>query len=162
MNDDRRTDPVQKLLDVIAEHLDGWLAGDELALESLGDALQSDGLREEHVQAAILTLRSIAGTLPTTGVVALDDAPGRGAHRMLSPLERESLSPEAWGFLLDLRRNGSLDAGQIERVLGRLAGSGVRPVHVNLARDVATRVALDFEPLGDPGDPAHDDFDLAH
>jgi uncharacterized protein Smg (DUF494 family) len=142
MSDDRRTDPVQRLLALIAEHLEAWIEGDELALENLGEALQSNGLTEEHLQAVILTLRSIAGTLPTAGVVALDEAPGQGAQRVLSPLERESLSPEAWGYLLTLRRRGSLDAGQFERVLDRLTAIGVRPVGVELAREMATRVAL--------------------
>jgi uncharacterized protein Smg (DUF494 family) len=142
MSGDRRTDPVQKLLDLIAKHLEAWLEGDELALEGLSEALQANGLTEEHLQAAILTLRSIAGTLPTVGVTALDEAPGRGTQRVLSPLERESLSPEAWGYLLALRRRGSLDAGQFERVLDRLTAFGVWPIGVDLAREVAARVAL--------------------
>jgi uncharacterized protein Smg (DUF494 family) len=142
MRDDRRTDPVQKLLDLIAKHLEAWIEGDELALEGLSEALQANGLTEEHLQAAILTLRSIAGTLPTAGVTALDEAPGRGTQRVLSPLERESLSPEAWGYLLALRRRGSLDAGQFERVLDRLTAIGVWPIGVDLAREVAARVAL--------------------
>lgn len=142
MSDDRRADPVQKLLGLIAEHLDAWLEGDELALEGLSEALQANELTEEHLQAAILTLRSMAGTLPAAGIAALDEAPGRGAQRVLSPLERESLSPEAWGYLLTLRRRGSLDAGQFERVLDRLTAIGVRPIGVELAREVAARVAL--------------------
>jgi uncharacterized protein Smg (DUF494 family) len=162
MSDDRRTDPVQRLLGLIAEHLEAWLEGDELALESLSEALQSNGLTEEHLQSAILTLRSIAGTLPTAGVAALDEAPGQGAQRVLSPLERESLSPEAWGYLLTLRRRGSLDAAQFERVLDRLTAIGVRPIGVDLAREMAARVALragDRNPsleygVGD-GEPTH-------
>ncbi|TMQ72104.1 MAG: DUF494 domain-containing protein [Candidatus Eisenbacteria bacterium] len=143
------SDPVLRLLDVIAERLEAWLAGDELALESLGEALQGNGLTEEHLQAAILTLKTIAGTLPRVGTAALEEVPGRGVHRMLSPLERESLSPEAWGYLLALRRRGSLDAGQFERVLDRLTATGVRPIEVELVREVAARVAL--RPAGRDG-----------
>ncbi len=142
MSDDRRADPVQKMLGLIAERLEAWLEGDELAFEGLSELLQANGLTEEHLHAAILTLRSIAGTLPATGVAALDEAPGQRAQRVLSPLERESLSPEAWGYLLTLRRRGSLDAGQFERVLDRLTAIGVRPIGVDLAREVAARVAL--------------------
>ena len=76
--------------------------------------------------------------------------------------EQVSLSPEAWGYLIDLRRRGSLDPGQFERVLGILTGCGVRPVGVELAREVATRVALTFERPGGPGETHHGDFDVVH
>ena len=142
MSDDRRLDPVQQLLGLLAEHLEEWLSGDELALEGLGEAMLAHGLTEEHLQGAILTLRGVAGNLPMAGVAALDEAPGHGSQRMLSSLERESLSPEAWGYLLALRRRGSLDAGQFERVLDRLTAIGVRPIGVDLAREIAARVAL--------------------
>jgi uncharacterized protein Smg (DUF494 family) len=142
MSDDRRTDPVRRLLELVADHLEAWVEGDERAFESLSGALQTSGLTEEHVQAAILTLKSIAGTLPAMGVAALDEVPGQGAQRVLSPLERESLSPEAWGYLLDLRRRGALDAGQFERVLDRLTAIGVRSIGIDVAREVAARVAL--------------------
>ena len=75
-------------------------------------------------------------------VAAVEDAPGRSAERVLSREERESLSPEAWGYLLSLRRGGSLDAGQFERVLDRLTALGERPIGVDLAREVAASVAL--------------------
>src|SRR2546428_148020 len=83
-----------------------------------------------------------AGPRRGAAPAALEETPGRGVHRMLSPLERESLSTEAWGYLLSLRRRGSLDAGQFERVLDRLTATGVRPIDVALVREVAARVAL--------------------
>jgi len=61
---------------------------------------------------------------------------------VLSAEERESLSPEAWGYLLALRRRGSLDADQFERVLDRLTSSGIRPIGIDLAREVAAEIAL--------------------
>lgn len=149
MSDDRRTDPVQRLFGLVAEHLEAWLEGDELALEGLGEALQEAGVREDQLETMILTLRSLAGTPPGAGVATLDETPGQRSQRVLSPEERDSLSPEAWGFLLALRQRGSLDAGQFERVLDQLTAIGVRPVGVDLARDVAVRVALHT--------PGHDD-----
>ena len=146
MSDDRRKDPVQRLFSLFADHLEAWLEGDDLALEALGQALQDSGMSEDELQAALLGLRGIAGTrLGIVGdpeVASLDEAPGQRAQRVLSPEERESLSPEAWGFLLALRQGGSLDSGQFERVLDRLTTSGVRPVGVELAREVAVRVAM--------------------
>ena len=150
MSHDRRMDPVQRLFSLFADHLEAWLEGDELALEALGQALQESDMSEDELQAALLALRSVAGTAPgawgragvDAGAASLDEAPGQRAQRVLSPEERESLSPEAWGFLLALRQRGSLDPGQFERVLDRLAASGVRPVGVELACEVAVRVAM--------------------
>lgn len=142
MTNDRATDPVRTVLSTIAEHLEAWLEGDDRALEGLGDALAACGASEDHLQAAFLTLRGLGGRLPGVEVAVLDEAPGRRAQRVLSPLERESLSPDAWGYLLGLRRRGALDAGQFERVLGRLAATGTRSIGVELAREVAVRVAL--------------------
>jgi uncharacterized protein Smg (DUF494 family) len=142
MSDDRRKDPVQRLFSLFADHLEAWLEGDDLALEALGQALQECDMTEDELQAALLGLRGIAGTRLDAAVASLDEAPGQRAQRVLSPEERESLSPEAWGFLLALRQGGSLDSGQFERVLDRLTTSGVRPVGVELAREVAVRVAM--------------------
>ncbi|MBI1797910.1 MAG: hypothetical protein HY076_05405 [Candidatus Eisenbacteria bacterium] len=74
MNDDVAVEPVQKLLGIVAEHLEQWLDGDELALERLGEALQEHGASGEQMQAAILTLRSLAGAPVDTGVGATRDA----------------------------------------------------------------------------------------
>lgn len=164
MSHDRRMDPVQRLFSLFADHLEAWLEGDELALEALGQGLEESGLTESELQAALLALRGLAGTAPDprTGEARLDVAPGRRAQRVLSAEERESLSPEAWGFLLALQQRGSLDPGQFERVLDRLTTSGVRPVGVELAREVAVRVAF---PGPDPTgsiDHGAGDGELAH
>ncbi len=142
MRDDRERGALQRVLSLIAEHLEDFLDGDELALERLGVALEQGDYSGDDVQAAILTLRSLAGERVGVPRVAVEEAPGRMAQRVLSEQERESLSPEAWGYLLDLKRRGALDPEQFERVLDRLAASGVRPVGVELAHQVAVRVAM--------------------
>jgi uncharacterized protein Smg (DUF494 family) len=135
-------DPVQRVLAVLARHLQAYIEGDELAFESLGEAFEQAGLGPEDLEAARMMLRGMAGEGLGATVVAVDDLPAAAAHRVLSPEERESLSPEAWGFLLALRERGDLAPRQFERVLDCLAGLGVRPVDVDLAREVATEVAL--------------------
>jgi hypothetical protein len=80
----------------------------------------------------------------------------------MSPEESNTLSTEAWGYLLDLKRRGSLDAEQFERVLEMLTGSGVRPVNVEFARDVASRVAMEHGEGDNPGDGSHGDIEVAH
>ena len=166
MSDDRRMDPVQRIFRMFAEHLESWLEGDELALESLGQALQESGLSDDELQAALLALRGLAGPVPAgvseAAATRLEDVPGLRAQRVPGPEERESLSPEAWGFLLALRQRGSLDAAQFERVLDRLSTSGVRPIGVDLAREVAVRVAWRGADRVGPIEDGAGDGELAH
>jgi uncharacterized protein Smg (DUF494 family) len=159
MTEDAGNQNVTKLLKLLAERLEGYLEGDEMAFETLGEAIEEAGFTSDDVQAAMWVLRGISepGTVPQE----LDTAPGKHAQRVLSAEERASLSPDAWGYLLDLKRRGSLDAEQVERVLDLLADSGVRPVGVEMARDIAMRVALEFDSDTD-GEIPHGDFDVIH
>ena len=81
---------------------------------------------------------------------------------MLSAEERDSLSTEAWGYLIELRSNGTLDADQFERVLEALTASGERPVEVERAREVAARVALESQDGAFPAEYPHGDQEVAH
>jgi uncharacterized protein Smg (DUF494 family) len=159
MSEEREREAVRRLLNLIARQLEEFVQGDELALESLGGLLEDGGFSEDQVQAAVLTLRSLAGgwrIAPTSAV----DPPGRESQRVLNEQERGSLSPEAWGYLLDLKRLGSLDAGQFECVLDRLSACGVRPVGVEMAHQMAVRVALAH--AGEEREDALGENDLAH
>ena len=149
-----------RLLRLFADRLEDQLEGDELALETLADALDDEDFSGDEIQAAIVAIRSLAGVGPAAGWVA--GAPGLKASRVLSPEERESLSTEAWGYLLGLRQGGALDPEQFERVLDLLAGSGVRPVSEELAREVAARVAMEHEDTGTAGETGHGDIEVAH
>jgi uncharacterized protein Smg (DUF494 family) len=152
-------DPAQRLFALLARHLQAYLEGDEFALETLADAIEESGIDPVEVESAVLALRALAGDGPAAAV-ACDEVPGPSTHRVLSAEERDSLSPEAWGCLLDMRQNGTLDSGQFERVLDRLATLGVRPVGLDLALEVAASVALrgtDDLPL-----LAHGDGEITH
>ena len=78
MSDERDREAVQRLLGLVARHLDDFFEGDELALESLGAALEDGDFTADQVQSAILTLRSLAG-----GRAAAAQAPAtlRGGNR---------------------------------------------------------------------------------
>ncbi len=160
MSDRAWNEPAQRLLRMIAEKLDDFLDGDELALETLGEAMEEDGYSSDDLQSAILAIRSMAGGGMPTGWIA--GAPGQRAARVLSSEERDSLSTEAWGYLLDQRRQGTLDSEQFERVLDLLTGSGMRPVSIELAREVASRVAIEIDDSGNAGEVPHGDSELAH
>ncbi len=141
MSGDPSHEAVFRALRLLADQLERYVEGDELAFETLGEALEQSGLTPDDLQSAVMVLRSIS---TTGGEPDGDDdpAPGRHAHRVLSPQERAILAPEAWGYLLWLRSEGSLDAGQFERVLDLVSGSVVRPVGVEHVREAAVRVAM--------------------
>jgi len=155
-------DMVNRLLRLVAERLEGFLEGDELAFETLGERIEEGGFGAEDIQAACLVLRNLARDSGPSLEAALESAPGPDALRVLSAEERESLSPEAWGYLIALRRRGSLTPQQFERVLEMLGECGVRPVDVELAREVASRVALQGDDGGAEETMGHGDFDQTH
>ena len=141
MSGDPTHDVVFRALRLLADQLERYIEGDELALDTLGEALEQSNISPDDLQSAIMVLRSIssAGGEPDGDD---DPLPGRHAHRILSPEERAILAPEAWGYLLWLRGQGSLNAGQFERVLELVSGSGIRPVGVEHVREAAVRVAM--------------------
>ena len=163
------------LLRRVAERLERFLDGEELAFETLGEEIEDQGFTADDLVSAILVLRRAAASLAAAGEpepepdATGEDAPagarGRYAHRVASAEERELLSPEAWGYLIDLKQRGSLDDGQFERVLDILtrpiAGTGSQPAGVELAREVAARVALGgdgpnlMEGMHGEADPIH-------
>ncbi len=161
MSEGPSADRVRLVLRLLADHLERHLDGDPTALEALAGALEEPSLSADDVLAATWVLRSLERVSWSGEPAGPDTAPGPQAQRVPSAEERESLTPEAWGYLLDLRRSGALDAGQLERVLDVLADSGVRPVGLALARDVAARVALHLDPEA-PGETPHGEFDVAH
>jgi uncharacterized protein Smg (DUF494 family) len=161
MSEPREGDGVLRALRILAAQLESFLDGEESALETLEEAFEAGGVGPDDLQSAIWVLRGLSGE---EGQPDLDPAtaPGRASHRVLSAEERAALSPEAWGFLLGLRRRGSLDPMQFERVLDRLSGTGVRPVDVDQAREMATRVVLQVDD-GDGGPPMPpSDLERAH
>jgi uncharacterized protein Smg (DUF494 family) len=161
MSETRGEDGVLRALRLVADQIEAYLDGDELAFETLGERIEEAGLGGDDLHGLLMVLRSLSGESAVPGLDA-GTAPGRAAHRVLSSEERATLSPEAWGFLLDLRRRGSLDPLQFEQVLDRLSGIGVRPVDLELAREVAGRVVLRVdEETGMPPIPAVD-IDRSH
>src|SRR5438034_850709 len=137
MNDEYGNDAVQRLLALLSDRLESYLEGDDDALETLAESIEQGGFTSDEVQAAVLVLRSATTASPGPVQVFTRVPTGRPMLRILSAEERASLTTDAWGYLLDLQTRGSLDAEQFERVVEILTGSGVRPIGVELARDVA-------------------------
>jgi len=171
----REHDGAARVLRLIASKLEEYLEGDDLALETLAEALEQEGASADDVHGAAMAVRGLAETGATAGWVgpasdadAVEEgppgagAPGRWAQRVLSAEERGWLTIEAWGYLIDLRSRGALDADQLERVLETLTSLGERPVAVERAREVAARVALEADGDTGWGDYPHGDQEVAH
>ena len=167
MNDERPTVRVRQALALMAEHLERYVEGDALALEALAAALQDPDLTADDLLATAWVLRSLDyaswNGVPAAPDLLSADAPVPAAQvqRVLSAEEREWLGPDAWGYLLGLRRSGTLDAGQFERVVDLLAGSGMHPVSLAMAREAAASVVLELDPETS-GEIPHGDLDVAH
>jgi uncharacterized protein Smg (DUF494 family) len=153
---------ILRLLKLLADHLEGFLEGDDFSFDTLSEAIEEGQYSADDIHAAIMALRGFSGEFEEDAQGAMEDIPGKRALRVWSAEERESVSPEAWGYLLGLRLKGSLDAGQFERVLDLLTASGVRPVGVDLAQEVATRVALQIHDREGGPDFEHGEVDLAN
>lgn len=150
MNDERAAARVRRVLARLAAHLERQAHGDALALDALVSDLLDPELTSDDLVGAAWVLRSLGdvswSAVPAAADLLAPGLPGPPAERVPSAEERDALTPDAWGYLLGLRRRGSLDAGQFERVLDLLAGSGVRPVTLAMARDAAATVALELDP----------------
>ena len=167
VSDDRPGDRVRQVLALMAGQLERYVEGDALALDGLAASLEAPDLTADDLLATAWVLRSLE-RVSWNGVPAAPDllvadtsALGAQAQRVLSAEERESLGPDAWGYLLDLRRRGTLDAGQFERVVDALAGCGMRPVSLELAREAAANVVLQLDPEAS-GEVSHGDLEVAH
>jgi hypothetical protein len=167
VSDDRPAVRVRQLLALMAEQLERHVEGDALALDALVAALQDPELTADDLVATAWVLRSLDyaswnGVSAAPDLLSADAPPPTAqAQRVLSAEERESLGPDAWGYLLGLRGSGTLDAGQFERVLDLLAGSGMHPVSLAMAREAAASVVLELDPEAS-GEIPYGDLDIAH
>lgn len=144
-----RADLLQ-VLRLVRECLEAWGAGNASAFATLGEQLGALHVDPETIAAAAAVLNAqLDGDGPIDG--GLTESGGATAHRVASEEERLAFGPAAWGFLLELRRRGDLDAAQFERVVDELTHAGVRPVPVEMAQLVATRVAMAFEVADEEG-----------
>ena len=153
-----------RVLRLLARKLEECLDGDEMALETLAEALEEADVTPDDVQMVVLGLRGLASSA-VAGREPLETASlplPREIQRVLSAEERGVLTTEAWGYLLELRASGALDAHQLERVLEALTTYEERPVELARARDVAARVALEPQDGTTPGDYPHGDQEVAH
>ncbi len=162
MTEDQPHEAVQRLLRLLGDRLEAFLEGDDLAFETIGEAIEEERFGSDEIHATLLVLRSLTGSIGGFSHASVESTPGKHASRIWSEDERDSLTPESWGLLLDLRRSGSLDAEQFERVLDVLTTSMARPVGIDAVRELAARVALSVEPPDATMEDDRGDHELAH
>ena len=63
-------DGAARVLRILARKLEEYLEGDDLALETLAEALEQEGATPDDIQSAVLGMRGLAGMLPPGGWVA--------------------------------------------------------------------------------------------
>lgn len=161
MSDGVTYEAALRVVRMLSDALERYTDGDDLALETLGESLDRAGAGPDEIEAAVLLLRSLSGCIASGAAQSLE-SPTSGAHRVPSEEERAVMSPEAWGFLFALRGRGSLDASQLEQVIERIVGSGVRPVGLDEVREVAARVALRLDSQDAVEDLSLGAFELPH
>ena len=145
-------DNVKGVLRLIADRVRAALEGDELALEDLHETLASSSLTAEEIQAALDTI--LALTEPNREDLDPESLVTRGGNRVLSVEERSRLTTEAYGYLLGVRGEGTIDEEEFEWVLERALASGERPIGLPEIQGLVLEVALgpSFEPGGDRGE----------
>jgi uncharacterized protein Smg (DUF494 family) len=125
---------------LILRRLIAYLEGDLEALEDLTEGLQSEGIAAETIREALELL--LEQTEERTEELVPAQPAGDPRRRILSKEEREALTAEAYGYLVGLAADGSLEGDQLEWILARL-GEGELPVDLEQIQELAWQVTID-------------------
>jgi hypothetical protein len=156
-----RTDGAARVLRIIARKLEEYLEGDDLALETLAEALEQEGATPDEIQSAVMGMRGLAGLLPPGGWVA--GLPGRHVQRCA--VGRGARFAEHRGVGLPARPevergtrtpiNSSVCSKRSRQLGGTPGRGGARPRG-------AARVALEMQDGTFPAEYPHGDQEVAH
>jgi uncharacterized protein Smg (DUF494 family) len=133
-------DAMKTLLRRIVHQLRAALEGDEFALEELQETILSSSATAEEIDAVLDHI--LALTEPNREELPENESGSPGGNRVLSLEERSRLTPEAYGYLLGARGNGSIDDEQFEWGLERALASSERRVGLDEIQDLVFEVAL--------------------
>lgn len=141
-------DPVREILELITQQFRCFIEGDGLALEELTDLLTSRDYETKDLCAAFELIVQLLE--PVAEENYQGDLPAEGRNRVLNSLERTNLTPQAFGYLLRLKQNGSLTDEHFEMILERAGAQGARRLDVQEVEDLASWVLFGME-SEDPG-----------
>jgi uncharacterized protein Smg (DUF494 family) len=140
-------DPVREILELITQQFRSFIEGDGLALEELTDLLTSRDYESKDLCAAFELIVQLLE--PVAEESFQPDLP-QSRNRVLNHQERTNLTPQAYGYLLRLKENGSLNDEHLEIILERAGAQGARRLDLQDIEDLASWVLFGSEPE-DPG-----------
>jgi uncharacterized protein Smg (DUF494 family) len=125
---------------LILRRLIAYLEGDIEALDDLIEGLQSEGIAADTIREALELL--LEQTEERTEELVPAQSVGDPRRRVLSAEERESLTAEAYGYLVGLSADGRLRGDQLEQILAQL-GENDLPVDLERIQELAWQVTID-------------------
>lgn len=150
-------DPVAEVLAVIVQQLRAHMKGDSHALADLAEWLESGDPDPQTVHSAFQFILQLIEPY-CSGLYVEKGTRRKVNNRILDRAERSLLSREAYGYLLRLRDQGSLDDLQLELILNQVVGTRSEPVDLELMKRIINMVlfhAPEGEAQGPP--PASED-----
>lgn len=113
-----------------------------IRLKDLSETLRLHGFSETELDTALSWLTD---RLTTQKIDSHNISPSQGSIRVLHPIERMILSPEAYGYLLHLENVGLIDRDQIEAVIEKALSSGLSEVTINDMKTITATVVVNSE-----------------
>lgn len=111
-------------------------------LDEMSTDLRSMGFTDNEISSAYNWLLKHFENYPDSFSVHFknDD---KGAVRVLSDIERKIISPEAYGFLIQLRHLGLISAEQMEMILDRCTLFDADPIDIGDIKILASAAMFD-------------------
>ena len=136
-------DPVREILELITRQFKAFIEGDGLALDELTDLLTSRDYDGRDLGAAFELIVQLLEPVAEENYQGSEAPAGR--NRILNSLERTNLTPQAYGYLLRLKENGSLSDEQAELILERAGTQGAQRLDVQDVEDLASWVLFGMD-----------------
>lgn len=111
-------------------------------LKDLSEKLRLQGFSEKELNAALSWLADRFQIQKTDSDETL---PSRGSVRVLHPVERTILTPEAYGYLLHLADSGFIDRDQMEVVIEKAVSSGMNRITVDDIKVITATAVFNSE-----------------
>ncbi len=126
------------LMNRLTDHQAGISSFDEMSTD-----LRSMGYTDNEISSAYDWLLKHFEDYPESFSYKDDKIKGSRSVRVLSELERKVVSPEAFGYLLQLRHLGLLTTEQMEMILDRVTLFGTDPIDLNEIKMMASAAMFD-------------------
>ena len=134
----------ERLVEILVKLLKEMDTSGDVAfrLKDLSETLRIQGFSETELDTALSWLTD---RLQTQNVPSQHVSPSRGSMRVLHPIERMILTPEAYGYLLHLENVGLIDRDQMEMVIEKALSSGLSEVTLNDMKRITATVVINSD-----------------